>query len=142
MNTLWRLLADVVVGVHYTFLLYLIVGGFLALRRPWTIWLHVGAAVWGTLIVTTGVLCPLTAAQNFLREQGGLPPLHGGFISGYVKGTLYPARYETLTQALVAVVVAVSWVVFVRHRRERSRRARAADVRDRGRVHDRPELLR
>ena len=116
MNVVWRALADVVVGLHYAFLLYLVVGGFLAARWPRTVWLHLAAAVWGTLIVTTRVPCPLTAAQNFLREQGGLRALHGGFISGYVKGTIYPARFETLTQAAVATVVVASWVFLVHHR--------------------------
>lgn len=117
MTGVWRVLADVVVAVHYAFLLYLIVGGFLAVRWPRTIWLHLAAAVWGALIVTTQVPCPLTAVQNALRERGGLPPLHSGFIQNYVKGVLYPARLETLTQVLVALVVVVSWVVFVRRRR-------------------------
>lgn len=116
MTTVWRGLAELVVGVHYGFLAYLVVGGFLARRRPRTIWLHLAAAVWGVLIVTTGVTCPLTVAQNALRGWGGLPPLRSGFITGYVKGILYPARYETATQVLVALVVVTSWAVFLSRR--------------------------
>ena len=119
MTVAWRVLADVVVGVHYAFLLYLLVGGFLAQRRPGTIWLHLAAAVWGTLIVTTRVPCPLTAAQDLFRRRGGLAPLHGGFIGTYVKGVLYPARWETATQVVVALLVAGSWVAFLRHRQTR-----------------------
>jgi hypothetical protein len=83
----FRVLADAVVPVHCGFLLYLISGGFLAWRWPRTIGLHLLAAVWGTLIVTTGMPSPLTALQDELREAGGEGPLHGwGFISLYVRG--------------------------------------------------------
>lgn len=126
MNAIWQLLADLVVVVHYAFLLYLVVGGFLAVRRPWTIWLHLAAAVWGTLIITTKVPCPLTAAQDFFRERAGLAPLRSGFIDNYVKDVLYPARFETETRVLVATIVAVSWVWFLRARLRSPARALAS----------------
>lgn len=117
MNGFWRVLADLVIVLHYGFLLYLVVGGFLAVRRPRTIWLHALAAIWGSLIIITRVPCPLTAAQNYFREQDGLPPLRAGFIQLYVRGTIYPARLEVAVQILVALIVAMSWIRFARRRR-------------------------
>jgi hypothetical protein len=117
----FRVLADAVVPVHYGFLLDLISGGFLAWRWPRTIGLHLLAAVWATLIVTTGMPCPLTALQDELREAGGEGPLHGGgFISRYVRGTFYPTDQRTVAQALVALVVLASWGgLIARHRPSR-----------------------
>lgn len=112
-----RVLTGVVVAVHYAFLLYLIVGGFLAWKWPRTIWLHLVAAAWAVLIVTVGALCPLTFAQNWLRERQGQPPLRTGFIQQYVTGTFYPTGAERLSQLLVGVVVAVSWIGFARRRK-------------------------
>jgi hypothetical protein len=115
---LYRVLADAVVLAHFGFLLYLISGGFLAWRWPRTIGLHLIAAVWGALVVTTGAPCPLTALQNELRELGGEGPLRGaGFISLYVRGTLHPTDEQTLSQALVALVVLASWVGLIARRR-------------------------
>lgn len=108
----YRLLADGVAGLHYAYLAYLLVGGFLAWRWPRTIALHVFAAVWAVLIIATPVPCPLTAAQNALRERGGLAPLHDSFIDTYIRGTFYPAGHETETRFVVGFAVAISWLGF------------------------------
>jgi uncharacterized protein DUF2784 len=121
----YRLLGDTVAGVHYAYLAYLLVGGFVAWRWPRTIALHVVAAVWAVLIIATPLPCPLTAAQNALRERGGQPPLRDTFINTYIRGTFYPAAYETETRVVVAGIVVASWVGFaVRMRRRRVTRLR------------------
>ena len=121
----YRLLADTVAGVHYAYLAYLLVGGFVAWRWPRTIALHAVAAVWAVLIIATPVPCPLTAVQNALRERGDQPPLRDSFINTYIRGTLYPAAYETETRVVVAGIVVASWVGFaVRMRRRRVTRLR------------------
>lgn len=40
-----------------------------------------------------------------------------GFIDHYLAGVIYPQEHETLIQLGVAVVVVISWVVFVLRRR-------------------------
>ncbi len=121
----WRLLADLVVAVHFGFLAYLLVGGFLAWRWPRTILTHAVAALWALLIVVVDVPCPLTGLQNALRERGGQHRLSDGFIETYVRGTFYPAAYERASQVIVAVLVLVSWVGFALRRRRRTDRVRA-----------------
>lgn len=113
----WRTLADAVVAVHFAFLAYVVLGGFVAWRWPRTIVLHALAAAWGLLIVTVAVPCPLTALENQFREWGGEDPLHQGFIGTYVTGTLYPAGDERLVQVIVGVVVLTSWVGLALRRR-------------------------
>ena len=113
MHTAWGWLADGVAGLHFAFLAYLIVGGFLAWRWPKSIGAHLLAAVWAVLIVVTKVPCPLTAVQNNLRERVGERPLGGSFIDTYVRATFFPADRVVLAQALVGLVVVVSWVGFV-----------------------------
>ncbi|MDT4923101.1 MAG: hypothetical protein QOG01_814 [Pseudonocardiales bacterium] len=119
----WRILGDVMVGAHFAFLGYLIVGGFIAWRWPWTIYPHILAVIWGALIIITKVPCPLTALQNQLRERGGQQPLGGpdrGFIAHYVRGHLYPIAYEHVIQATIGLVVLGSWVGFAIRMRHRS----------------------
>ena len=123
MDTLWRALVYAVIGVHYAYMAYLVVGGFLAWRWPRTIWAHVAAVVWAALIVTTKVPCPLTAAQNHFRENAGQRPLGDSFINTYMRGTFYPADSQALAQAILAVVVVASWVWFVRLQRRRQQPA-------------------
>jgi hypothetical protein len=105
----YRWLALAVVGVHFAYLAYLLLGGFLTWRWPRTWPAHLLAAIWATLVITTAVPCPLTATQNWLRQQAGQPPVTGGFIAHYVRGVFYPAAHETAAQVVVGLLVAISW---------------------------------
>ena len=106
----YRGLAFAVAGVHFAFVFYVALGGLVALRWPWTIGLHLAAVGWGVLVLAASVRCPLTSAEDWLRQRGGLPALPGGFIDQYVEGVLYPARFTPLVQALVATLVVACWV--------------------------------
>jgi hypothetical protein len=123
MNTLWRGLADGVVAVHYAYVAYLVVGGFIAWRWPRTIWLHVVAVGWAVAIVATKVPCPLTALQNHFRESAGLRPLSDSFINLYVRGTFYPADQQTTARVVLGAVVLGAWIGFVRIQRRRKHNA-------------------
>lgn len=117
----WRLLADLVVGVHFFFVLFVVLGGLLAIRWPRAAWLHVPAAVWGALIEWRGWICPLTPLENRLRARAGEAGYEGGFIEHYLLPVLYPeglTRELQLAMAVVVVVVnaVVYAVVWHRHR--------------------------
>lgn len=43
----FRLLADLVVGLHFLFVVFVLVGGLLLLRWPALVWAHLPAAAWG-----------------------------------------------------------------------------------------------
>jgi len=108
---MYRLLADVTAGVHYLFVVYVVVGGFIAWRWRWTVWTHLAAFGWGFSTVIFGISCPLTHLENWARVHAGeaaLPP--SGFIDHYITGVLYPRGDVDLVRALVAIAVVVSWV--------------------------------
>ncbi|MFY1669255.1 DUF2784 domain-containing protein [Plantactinospora sp. WMMB334] len=105
----YRLLVTLVLTLHFGFLAYLVVGGFLAWRWPRTIWLHAGAAAWGVLVVAAQLTCPLTYLEHWARRRAGEHGVGQGFIDRYIEGVVYPERYAALAQALVAVLVLVSW---------------------------------
>ena len=112
------MLADATAGVHFLFVAYVVVGGFLAWRWRWTIWTHIAAVAWGFSTVLFGFECPLTDLENGLRVRGGtaeLPP--SGFIDHYITGVLYPRGALDAVRILVILLVAVSWVGFVQLRR-------------------------
>jgi hypothetical protein len=118
----YRLLTTLILAVHFGYLAYLAVGGFLAWRWPRTIVLHLAVAAWGFTVVAAGLRCPLTTAEDWARRRAGEAGLTAGFIDRYIEGVVYPERYAAVAQALLALVVLVSWVGFVIHRR--ARRAR------------------
>ena len=121
----YRLLADVVMVVHFGFIAFVVLGGFLAWRWRWVVWAHVPAALWGLSIVTVGTPCPLTWAEDWARAragQQGLKPT--GFIDTYLEGVIYPTQYASLLQALAGAAVLISWIgLYLGHPRSRAKRA-------------------
>jgi len=118
-----QVLIGATVGVHYAVLVFLMFGGFLAWRWQWVLVPHVLMVVWGVLVISAPVTCPLTALENFLRARAGRSPLEGGFIDTYVTGILYPSQDVGLVRWLVALVVLTSWAgVYVRWLHDRGPR--------------------
>lgn len=120
----YQLLTTVILVAHFGYLGYVVAGGFLAWRWPRTIWAHLAAGTWGTVIVVAdlasdGITCPLTYAENWSRQRAGEAGLSAGFIDRYIEGVLYPERYATAAQALAGVVVLISWVGYRTRRRQR-----------------------
>lgn len=62
------LFADLIVIIHFGFILFVIFGGILALKWRNLIWLHLPAAIWGVLIELFGWICPLTYYENSLQR--------------------------------------------------------------------------
>lgn len=115
---LFRVLANDVVLIHGAFVLFVVLGGFIVLRWPWVAWLHVPAAVWGSLIEFAGWVCPLTPLENFFRARAGEAGYSGGFIEHYVLHAIYPTGLTPQIQWMLggaALVVNVSiYTVYVR----------------------------
>ena len=65
---LHRLLADGAMATHFGYLVYLVVGGFLAWRWPRAIFPHLVAVAWALGIVLIGFPCPLTGIERRLRS--------------------------------------------------------------------------
>jgi len=113
----YRILAETTMVVHFAFIAYVVTGGLLAWRWPVAIWPHLAAAGWGLVITVFRLNCPLTFVEDWARRRAGEHGLSAGFIDTYLTGVIYPARYVTLIQVLVGVVVAASWAgVLVRWR--------------------------
>ena len=112
-----------VLALHFGYVAYLVVGGFVGWRWPKAFWPHLAAIVWGMLIVLGWVACPLTAAENWTRQRLGEAVPTTGLIDRYLTIVIYPARYLTEVRFAVAVVVAVAWAgVLVNWRRRTSNR--------------------
>ncbi|HSL56360.1 MAG TPA: DUF2784 domain-containing protein [Acidimicrobiales bacterium] len=116
----YRVVADAVVLVHFAFVVFVVVGGVLALRWPKVLWLHVPSVLYSVWIIVFSITCPLTLLERDLRERGGRDRYDESFIERYVEGVLYPGDMLRQAQAVAAVVVVASWVVlFARRQRPR-----------------------
>ena len=115
-----RILADVVVGLHLLFVVFVVGGGLLVLRWPKVAFVHLPAAVWGAAIEFAGWTCPLTPLENSLRRQAGESGYSTGFIEHYLLPILYPSALTRDIQLVLGVLVLAvnlavyAWVVWRR----------------------------
>ena len=100
-----HLLADAVVGLHFLFVLFVVLGGLLVLRWPRVAYLHIPAAIWGAAIELAGWICPLTPLENWLRREAGSTGYSGSFIEHYILPILYPSALSRDIQLLLGVIV-------------------------------------
>jgi hypothetical protein len=118
---IYRLLADLVSIVHLAFIVFVVLGGLLVVRRPRVAWLHVPAVVWGACIEFLNAPCPLTPLEQQFRRLGGQAGYDGGFIEHYVTAIIYP---DGLTRGMQitfgALVVLINLVVYSRAWRRRT----------------------
>ncbi len=125
---MYRLLATLVLTIHFGFVLFVVLGGLLVLRWPRLAWAHVPAAVWGVLIEYSGWICPLTPLENWLRSSGGEAGYSGGFVEHYLLRTLYPQgltrRDQLVLGTLVLAINAGGYAALI----ARQRRARKANA--------------
>jgi hypothetical protein len=109
------ILADALVIVHLLFVGFVMTGGFLLVRWPKLLWLHLPAVAWGAIIEFTGWVCPLTPLENQLRVLGGGSAYSGDFVERYLLPILYPENLTLpIQQVLGGVVVGVNLVAYAR----------------------------
>ena len=102
---MYRVLADLVVGLHFVFVVFVVAGGLLVLRWPKLAYLHVPVAVYGAAIEFVGWICPLTPLEKSLRRQAGESGYSGGFIEHYLLPVLYPSALTRDIQILLGLLV-------------------------------------
>ena len=108
---MYSALADAVLILHLAFIVFVALGGFVALRWPRVAWVHIPCAVWGVAIEFGGWICSLTPLENRLRTLAGEAMYHGDFIARYLTPVIYPeglSREAQLVLGLAALVVNVA----------------------------------
>jgi hypothetical protein len=115
-------LADLVVVLHFTFVLFVVFGGLLVLRWPRLAYVHLPVAAYGALIELVGWICPLTPLEKRLREQAGLEGYEGDFVEHYILPVLYPSGLTrgvqlVLGALVIGINVAIYGVIVKRRRR-------------------------
>lgn len=101
------LLADAVLLLHLAFVLFVLLGGLLALRWRSILWVHLPAVVWGAFVEFSGWICPLTPLENWLRTQAGENGYQSDFVMHYVLPLLYPAGLTQEIQLILGAVVLI-----------------------------------
>lgn len=108
-----RLVADLVVLLHFAFIAFAVAGGLLVLRWRRVAWIHLPAATWAATVALAGWICPLTPLENALRRAAGEAGYSGGFIEHYVVPLVYPAGLTRELQLVLGLgVLALNLAIY------------------------------
>lgn len=102
---LYRIAADALLIIHMAFIVFVVIGGVIALFRPRVAWVHVPAAVWGATVELGRFYCPLTPWEIRLRQLGGEAGYSGSFIEHYLLPILYPPGLTPTIQIWLGIAV-------------------------------------
>lgn len=122
---LYRTLADLVLIVHFAFVVFAVFGALLVVRWHWLVWIHVPLALWAVVVEFTGWICPLTPLEHWLRAKSGMTVQDIGFVEQYLLPLLYPTALTRRLQVVLGAIVLgmngliYSWVLR-RHLRVRT----------------------
>jgi hypothetical protein len=108
---IYQLCANLVVTLHLIFIVFVALGGLLALRWRWLPWVHLPAAAWGGFVELTGRICPLTPLENRLRRAAGRSGYEGDFIEHHLLPVIYPAGLTREIQLILAALLLVLNIV-------------------------------
>jgi hypothetical protein len=109
----YRLGADLVFLLHFSFVLFVVFGGLLLIKWPRLIWLHLPAVAWGVFVEFSGWICPLTPLENWLRAQAGAATHTRDFIVRHLSSILYPdALTHEIQLILGATLLAVNLAIY------------------------------
>src|SRR5262245_59338432 len=120
----YRVLADLVVAVHFAYVAFVVVGQLLILfgillrwgwvRNRWFRVAHLAAILIVAAEAVLNIACPLTVWEQRLRTLGGLPTRGGTFIGNLLDGLLFydfPPWVFTAVYLSFALLVLATFVL-------------------------------
>jgi len=121
-SVIYRILADLVLLLHASFVVFVIAGLALVLLGAWrgwswvrNPWFRLGHLLAIGIVVAQawlGVLCPLTMLEMTLRERAGGAVYPGSFIAHWLESLLYyraPPWVFTSCYTVFGLLVIAGW---------------------------------
>jgi len=105
---IYSFLADLLVVLHLTFILFVLFGSLVVLIWEWLFWLHLPAIAWGITIEISGWICPLTPWEIHLRKMAGEQGYSGSFIMEYLIPIIYPSGLTREIQWVLGMIVVLT----------------------------------
>ncbi len=117
MNATWskmfyKITADIVVLLHFFWIVFLIFGAFIGRRQRRIKILHIGGMGFALLIQIFGWYCPLTYLEVWLRGMHGPSESYrGSFIINYVQKLVYiELSGKIILIATIFLLLISAWV--------------------------------
>jgi len=118
---LHRTAADLVVLLHFFWILFLIFGAFPGKKYLFVKILHIGGLSFAVIIQIFGLYCPLTDLEIWLRSRHELPTAYrNSFIIHYVEKIVYIELQPWIIFLLTVILIAISVLIYRRDRKKRN----------------------
>lgn len=125
MTNLYQIMANLVLLLHLTIVLFVLLGlvlvfagnacGWRWVNNPWFRLSHLLAIGVVVAEVWLDIVCPLTALEMWLRSQTEGVGYSGGFIEHWLQRLLYyeaPAWVFTVAYTMFGLLVLATWWIF------------------------------
>jgi len=105
--------------IHFLFIVYVILGGLFFFIKPWTIYFHIPAFLYGLYVEFTQSICPLTYLENFFLSKANLTTYSISFIQKYLYVIIYPINLTkelqiTLGISLIVINIIIYAIIYAK----------------------------
>ncbi len=114
MGLVYRIAADVVVAIHFGWILFLVGGCLIGRRVRWVMWAHLAALGYSVLLQAFSWICPLTYLELWLWNRTPAGSYSGSFIAYYLEKLIYMEVPPVLLLVGTGIVIGISAVVYYR----------------------------
>lgn len=115
MKTVYQILTEFAIVLHLLFIVFVIAGGFIAYKKRWLTVIHLCSLAWAVFAeISPGVICPLTALENYFAFRAGISTYKEDFISRYLVPVIYQENVAVPVQYVLTVLVIVINVIAYR----------------------------
>jgi len=108
---MYEFLATFTLIIHFLFIVYVILGGLLFFIKPWTLYFHIPAFLYGVYVEFTQSICPLTYLENYLLTKANLASYSTSFIQNYLYAIIYPINLTKELQIILGITLIIINVI-------------------------------
>jgi len=108
---MYEFLATFTLIIHFLFIVYVILGGLLFFIKPWTLYFHTPAFLYGVYVEFTQSICPLTYLENFFLSKAKVATYSTSFIQNYLVPVIYPINLTKELQIILGISLIVINVI-------------------------------
>ena len=111
---MYEIAADLIIIIHFTFVLFVVFGALLIFVSIKIIFIHIPAVIWGSYIELTNSICPLTYLENWFLHKANLTTYSEGFIQNYLVPIVYPINLTKDLQIYLGItLIVLNIIVYV-----------------------------
>lgn len=114
---LFKILADLVVFIHFLWIVFLLSGALIGLRNKSIRFLHISGLIFAIFIQIMGWYCPLTYLEVWLRSMHDPSTAYpGSFIIHYVEKIVYLELSRGLIFLLTIILCGFNLWIYLRRK--------------------------